>query len=74
MKEVQVGQVAKGQIVEFRFDQRPEDMIQAIVVKQVDPTPVVETQPEPEIKVIMSGEPSLDAMVQETKPKSKKSK
>jgi len=34
MKEVQVGQVAKGQIVEFRFDQRPEDMIQAIVVKQ----------------------------------------
>jgi hypothetical protein len=44
------------------------------VIKQVDPPPVVEVQPEPEIKVIMSGEPSLDAMVQETKPKSKKSK
>jgi hypothetical protein len=44
------------------------------IVNQVDPAPVVETQPEPEIKVIMSGEPSLDAMVQETKPKSKKSK
>jgi hypothetical protein len=44
------------------------------IVNQVDPAPIVETQPEPEIKVIMSGEPSLDAMVQETKPKSKKSK
>jgi hypothetical protein len=33
MTKVQVGQVAKGQIVEFRFDQRP-DTIQAIVVKQ----------------------------------------
>ena len=33
MVEVQVGQVAKGQIVEFRFDQNP-DIIQAIVVKQ----------------------------------------
>jgi len=44
------------------------------IVNQVDPAPIVESQPEPEIKVIMSGEPSLDAMVQETKPKSKKSK
>jgi hypothetical protein len=44
------------------------------VVKQVDPAPVVETQPEPEIKVIMSDEPSLEPMVQETKPKAKKSK
>jgi hypothetical protein len=44
------------------------------VVKQVDPTPVVEVQPEPEIKVIMSDEPSLEPMVQETKPKAKKSK
>ena len=44
------------------------------IVNQVDPTPVVESQPEPEIKVIMSGEPSLEPMVQETKPKAKKSK
>jgi hypothetical protein len=44
------------------------------VVNQVDPAPVVETQPEPEIKVIMSDEPSLEPMVQETKPKAKKSK
>ena len=44
------------------------------IVNQVDPAPAVETQPEPEIKVIMSGEPSLDAIIQETKPKSKKSK
>ena len=34
MTKVQVGQVAKGQIVEFRFDRMPEDTIQAIVVKQ----------------------------------------
>ena len=44
------------------------------IVNQVDPTPVVESQPEPEIKVIMSDEPSLEPMVQETKPKAKKSK
>jgi hypothetical protein len=44
------------------------------IVNQVNPVPVAETQPEPEIKVIMSGEPSLDAIIQETKPKSKKSK
>lgn len=44
------------------------------IVNQVDPTPVVESQPEPEIKVIMSGEPSLEPMVQETKSKAKKSK
>ena len=44
------------------------------IVNQVDPTPVVESQPEPEIKVIMSGEPSLEPIVQETKPKAKKSK
>jgi hypothetical protein len=44
------------------------------IVNQVNPVPVAETQPEPEIKVITSGEPSLDVMVQETKPKSKKSK
>lgn len=44
------------------------------IVNQVDPTPIVESQPEPEIKVIMSGEPSLEPMVQETKPKAKKSK
>ena len=43
------------------------------IVNQVDPTPVVESQPEPEIKVIMSGEPSLEPMVQETKTKAKKS-
>jgi hypothetical protein len=43
-------------------------------VNQVDPAPIVEAQPKPEIKVIMSGEPSLDAMVEETKPKAKKSK
>ena len=34
MTKVQVGQVAKGQIVEFSFDRTPEDAIQAIVVKQ----------------------------------------
>ena len=34
MAKVQVGQVAKGQIVEFSFDQTPEDTIQAIIVKQ----------------------------------------
>ena len=44
------------------------------IVNQVDPPPIVESQPEPEIKVIMSGEPSLEPMVQETKPKTKKSK
>jgi hypothetical protein len=44
------------------------------IVNQVDPPPVIETQPEPEIKIIMSGEPSLEPMVQETKPKAKKSK
>jgi len=44
------------------------------LVNQSNPTPIIETQPEPEIKVIVSGEPSLDTMVQETKPKSKKSK
>ena len=44
------------------------------IVNQVDPAPIVESQPEPEIKVIMSGEPSLEPMVQETKPKAKKSK
>ena len=44
------------------------------IVNQVDPTPVVESQPEPEIKVIMSGEPSLEPIVQKTKPKAKKSK
>ena len=33
MTKVQVGQVAKGQIVEFRFDQNP-DIIHAIIVKQ----------------------------------------
>lgn len=44
------------------------------IVNQVDPTPVVESQPEPEIKVIMSGEPLLEPIVQETKPKAKKSK
>lgn len=44
------------------------------IVNQVDPAPMVESQPEPEIKVIMSGEPSLDVMFEETKPKAKKSK
>ena len=34
MTKVQVGQVAKGQIVEFSFDRTPEDIIQAIIVKQ----------------------------------------
>ena len=34
MTKVQVGQVAKGQIVEFSFDRTPEDAIQAIIVKQ----------------------------------------
>lgn len=43
-------------------------------LNQVDPTPSVEPQPEPEVKVIMSGEQSLEPMVQETKLKSKKSK
>ena len=43
-------------------------------VNQVDPAPIAEVQSKPEIKVIMSGEPSLDAMVEETKPKAKKSK
>ena len=33
MTKAQVGQVAKGQIVEFKFDLDP-DVIQAIVVKQ----------------------------------------
>ena len=34
MTKVQVGQVAKGQIVEFSFDRTPEDAIHAIIVKQ----------------------------------------
>ena len=34
MRKFKVGQVAKGQIVEFRFDRTPVDIIQAIVVKQ----------------------------------------
>ena len=34
MSKVQIGQVAKGQIVIFSFDRTPEDTIQAIVVKQ----------------------------------------
>jgi hypothetical protein len=44
------------------------------IVNQVDPASIIESQPEPEIKVIMSGEPLLDIMFEETKPKTKKSK
>jgi hypothetical protein len=44
------------------------------IVNQVDPAYIIESQSEPEIKVIMSGEPSLDIMFEETKPKTKKSK